>query len=145
MCCGLSTSRQARRKPREPNTPPACVKQANCPGLRVRAFFFCAGRFMGASSMTPDERARKASSIVLQRLSPTGTQSALATALGVSEATISRNKEHIEAVLTMVAHLGLKVVDESRICLNPGEIKFLRETYARVQEQAPWLLNESES
>lgn len=83
--------------------------------------------------------------MVLQRLSPEGTQRHLAHVFGVSESTITRWKDDIEPVMKIAAHLGLKLVDAGRICVPAGEIEMLRATYARVSEQAPWLLNEAES
>jgi hypothetical protein len=100
---------------------------------------------MAPASVAPDERARKMTSAILQRLSPPGTQAAMATALGVSEATISRRKEDIEQNCQLLAHLGLKVVDEGRTCVPPAELDFLRSVYRRVSDQAPWLLSEDES
>lgn len=97
---------------------------------------------MPPASLTPAERARKALSIVLQRLQPDGTQVHLALALGVSESTITRRKEGLEDSLQLVAHLGLKLVDEANVCVPDWEIRMLRKAYARTSEQAPWLLND---
>lgn len=77
---------------------------------------------MAALSLTPEERARKAVSIVLQRLSPDGTQSKLAISLGVSESTISRTKEHLDAVMRLIAQLGLKVVPAEMRCYSAREL-----------------------
>lgn len=87
---------------------------------------------------------RKTVSILLQRLAPVGTQASLAVAMGVSEATISRNKEHIEPLALMLAHLGLKVVPAEKVCVSADELKFLRNTYAVVQAHAPHLLSEDD-
>lgn len=99
---------------------------------------------MGQPSHSPDETARKSASILLQRLAPAGTQAAMAVSLGVSEATVSRMKDQIEPLMKMAAQCGLKLVDAERICLRKEEISFLRDTYSRVADQAPWLLNEAD-
>lgn len=77
---------------------------------------------MTAALATPEERARKATSIVLQRLSPDGTQRNLAQVLGVSEATVSRMKEHVEPTMRLLAQLGLKIVPIEMKCYAPREI-----------------------
>jgi hypothetical protein len=77
---------------------------------------------MSAASVTVDERARKATSTVLQRLAPEGTQRNLAQAWGVSESTVSRLKEQIEPVMRLVAQLGLKVVPAEMKCYSPREL-----------------------
>lgn len=100
---------------------------------------------MTPSSPTPDERARKAYSAFLQRLSPDGTQRNLAHVNGVSESTITRWKETAEPVLKLCAQLGLKLVDEGKQCTDPGELKLLRSVYARVADQAPWLLDQGDA
>ncbi len=83
-------------------------------------------------------------SIVLQRLSPEGTQKNLALALGVSEATISRQKEYVEPMCSILAQLGLKLVPVEKQCIDPGELEFLRRAYARVSDVAPHILNEGD-
>lgn len=96
-------------------------------------------------SPSADERARKSTSIVLQRLSPDGTQRKLAEVLGVSESTVSRWKEDVEPVMKLASHLGLKLVDEHRECIPRAEAAMLRRIYAVVSAQAPWLLQESDA
>lgn len=78
---------------------------------------------MTAVLIPPDERARKATSLVLQRLSPAGTQCNVAVGLGVSESTISRIKEHIEPVMRLCAQLGLKVVPVEMRCYAPEDLE----------------------
>lgn len=99
---------------------------------------------MAPSSISPDERARKMNSMVLQRLSPDGMQRNLAVSLGVSESTVSRQKEHLEPLLKLLSYLGLKLVDEAMVCVRVSELEFLRKSYAKTAEQAPWLLNEGD-
>lgn len=83
-------------------------------------------------------------SILLHRMQ--GSASSIAAAMGVSESTISRLKtEHAETLCQIMAHAGLKIVDVSRTCVPTTEIDLLRKVYARVSEQAPWLLQESEA
>lgn len=97
-----------------------------------------------SASSDPAERARKSASILLQRLAPVGTQTAIAAAMGVSDSKISRLKEEIAPLMEIAARCGLKLVDAEKICLKESEVKFLRETYAIVSSQAPWLINETE-
>lgn len=68
---------------------------------------------------TPNERARKMQSAILKRLQESGSQVALATAMGVSEATISRIKsEQLEQFCVVLAHLGFKTVDVGKVCVD---------------------------
>lgn len=60
-----------------------------------------------------DVRARKIVSTVLRRVHRDNTQQALAVAMGVSGATLSRLlSEHLENVAKLLVHAGLKVVPE---------------------------------
>lgn len=68
----------------------------------------------------PQARARRMHSMCLSRLD--GRQSAIATTLGVSEASISRLKnDHLEMVLRVLSLSGLKVVDEDKVCVRRDE------------------------
>lgn len=65
------------------------------------------------------DKARKAHAMVLVRLQDSGIQAALAVAQGVSESTISRIKnEKLEDAITLLVHLGFKVVSESKVCVD---------------------------
>lgn len=93
---------------------------------------------------TPAERARRAHSMVLARLAE-ATQAAAATAMGISETTMNRIKtERLEEVLTLVAHLGLKVVPAEFKCVDPNAYAFLTATHQRVMQSAPHLIWEQE-
>jgi hypothetical protein len=48
-------------------------------------------------------------------------------------------------VAKLVEIAKLKAVDADRTCVRKAEIQYLRELYARVQSQAPWLLDEAEA
>lgn len=98
---------------------------------------------MPPASPTPTERARKMHSSLLQRLA--GTQEVIAAAIGVSGSTVSRAKENFELVTQIIAHSGLKLVDEGHTCVPATEIAFLRKVYARVCDEAPWLVNEGDA
>ena len=75
---------------------------------------------MQPSCATPAERARKASSVILQRVQRDATQAAVAAAMGVSESTISRLlSEHLDKLSLVLAHAGLKVVPVERVCVDP--------------------------
>lgn len=86
---------------------------------------------MPVVSPTAEERSRKATSLVLQRLAPDGTQRNLAQVFGVSESTVSRMKEQIEPVMRLVAQLGLKVVPIEMKCYRPDDI----EPYIQIAKQ----------
>lgn len=74
---------------------------------------------MTAVSQSATEKARKAHSMVLQRMQEPGIQAVLAVAQGVSESTISRIKtEKLEDALMLLSHLGFKVVPESKVCVD---------------------------
>lgn len=90
--------------------------------------------------MSPDDRTKKAQSLVLQRLAST-TQVAMSTAMGVSESTINRIKtERLEEVLSLLSHLGLKVVPAEFKCVDAAAYAFLTTTHQRVMEKAPHLI-----
>ena len=76
---------------------------------------------MPSLSMSPAERARKISAVVLQRTQRDATQVALATAMGCSESTVSRMlaPDHLDKLALLLAHAGLKVVPVERICVDP--------------------------
>lgn len=78
-------------------------------------------RWCDVAGLTADERARRATSIVLTRLAPEGTQRNVAQVWGVSESSVSRLKEHVEPVMRLVAQLGLKVVPAEMKCYSPRE------------------------
>ncbi len=51
----------------------------------------------------------------------------------------------ISDVSKLVRRVGLKVVDQNRVCIRPEELAFLRRLHAVVNEHAQWLLNEAEA
>ena len=92
-------------------------------------------------SPTPAERARKAVQLVLQRLKEPGTAVSASAAMGTSEATISRLKnDHMEPVLTLLAHLGLKVVPADFKCVDREAYDFLVRSHKRVMAKQPELI-----
>lgn len=75
-------------------------------------------KFMTEVSESAHERSRKACSMVLQSLQGAGKQSAIASAMGVSEATASRIKtQDMEAVVQFLYHAGFKVVPQDMRCI----------------------------
>lgn len=65
------------------------------------------------------ERARKFVSVALQRISAKG-QNAIADEIGVSASTMSRFvSDDLERACQVLAAAGLKVVDSSRVCVDP--------------------------
>lgn len=95
-------------------------------------------------SSDPAAKSRKTVSTVLQRLAQQGMQGRIAAQLQVDDSTVSRWKGDLERTALILAHLGLKVVPDDKVCVPASEIAFLRRAYTRVTEQAPWLLNEGD-
>lgn len=92
---------------------------------------------MGKACLQPDERARKTVQVVLQRLSG-GNQVAIATALGLSESTISRHKnEHLELFAKILAHAGLKVVPVEACVVDERRLAALGELLAAALAKDP--------
>lgn len=82
--------------------------------------------------------------MVLQRLAES-TQVAMSAAMGVSESTINRIKaERLEEVLSLISHLGLKVVPADYKCVDSAAYAFLTSTHERVMRHAPQLIWEIE-
>lgn len=101
---------------------------------------------MATVSLPPDERARKAMHLVLQRLQEPGTALAAAVAMGTSESTVSRIKtERLEECLRLMAHLGLKVVPADFVCVNPDAYHFLTATHEKFVRLAPQLIWEADA
>jgi hypothetical protein len=83
--------------------------------------------------------------LALQNLQRPGSAVSVAAAMGVSESTVSRLKnEHMESVLTMLAHLGLKVVPADFKCVDREAYDFLVRSHTRVMEKAPGLIWEAD-
>ncbi len=83
--------------------------------------------------------------LALQRLQEPGKAGAVAVAMGVSDSTVSRIKtERMEEVLTLLAHLGLKVVPADYKCVNPDAYAFLTRPHERVMREAPQLIWETD-
>ena len=93
---------------------------------------------MPPSSVTPAERARKISAVILQRTQRDATQVALATALGVSESTVSRMlaPESLDKMAAMLAHAGLKVVPVERVCVDPQMYEAMTRIASRAMADA---------
>lgn len=69
---------------------------------------------------------------VLKRLQEPGRQLAIASAMGVSESTVSRLKnDHLEGLCEMLAHAGLKIVPVEVQCFPPEKIDALM-TFAKA-------------
>lgn len=97
-------------------------------------------------SLPPVERARKGAALALQALQEPGTAKAVAVAMGAGESTVSRLKnEHMEPVLLLLAHLGLKVVPAEHTCVSRETYEFLTRTHQRVMAQAPQLIWDAET
>jgi len=96
---------------------------------------------MSEVSLTPHERARRIASAILQRVNATETQASIATALGVSPATIQRMlADHLETFAGIMAHVALKAVPVEYQCVSGETYAFLTSTHQRVMAQAPHLI-----
>ena len=91
---------------------------------------------MSELSAPVNERSRKAHSLVLQRLAPSGKQTAIAASMGTSDATISRllSSKDFERTIHLINHLGLKIVDSEAKTIDFSRYMVLQETYAKVFE-----------
>jgi len=84
----------------------------------------------------PVVRARKIASSVLKATQRDSSQTAIAAAMGVSESTISRLlSDHLDKFAQVLAHAGLKVVNEDVRCFSPDYISALL-TLAKQQLSA---------
>ena len=100
---------------------------------------------MTTALLSPGESARKAASAVLQALAKPGTQGAIATAMGVSDSTISRIKnERLDEVLLLISYAGFKLVPREYKCVRPEAYDFLTRTFAIVQAEQPQLIWETQ-
>jgi hypothetical protein len=96
---------------------------------------------MSAYSLSPPERARKIATHVRQVVQDAESQKSIATAMGVSEATVNRLlNEHLENFAALLAQLGQKVVPSDFKCVDPTTYEFLTRTHARVIDKAPHLI-----
>lgn len=72
---------------------------------------------MSSGYAAPPERARKIATTIRGAVNG-DSQAALAAAIGVSPATVSRLiSEHLDHVAAIAAHLGFKLVSEDKICI----------------------------
>jgi hypothetical protein len=91
---------------------------------------------MSAVSPTPAERARKAHVTILRALQEPGRQVALATAMGISESTVSRFKtDQLEQLCTLISHLGLKVVPSEYQCVDQKTFAAFQILWERAMSQ----------
>ena len=96
---------------------------------------------MAQLSDAPTEKTRKLRSTVLQAVTRDGKQHAIAAAMGVSDATVSRLvNDHLDNFAAMLAHAGLKVVPVEHTCVSAETYQFLTSTQARVMQKAPQLI-----
>lgn len=95
---------------------------------------------MSELSRTPSERSRKAYSNVLQAMQDPGTQRNVAQVLGVSESTVSRTKtEKLEDAITLLYHLGFKVVPQDMRCFPSDYVQALHALARMHVESGPQL------
>lgn len=92
---------------------------------------------MAQLSCSALEKARKAHTRVLQSLSEVGTARNVSQVLGVSEATISRTKAQLEDAITLLYHLGFKVVPHDCRLVDAEYLAALRTMAKAHMQQAP--------
>ena len=93
----------------------------------------------------PPERARKIAANVRQAVNA-DSQASIAAAIGVSPATVSRLiSEHLDHVAAILAHLGLKLVSEDKVCIErtiwEHHCRVVRRVYA-TEDRAREILEE---
>ena len=100
---------------------------------------------MSAVSVVPAETARKGITLAMQRLQAAGTAVAVAAAMGTSESTVSRLKnDHLEGVLQLLVHLGIKCVPADYRCVDRESYDFLVRSHTRVMAKHPELIWEQD-
>lgn len=92
---------------------------------------------MNEFSISPIEKARKALSPVLQVLKSDGKQGQVATAIGVSDSSMSRLvNDHLELVLAVLYHSGFKVVSQEMKCYPAQDVEAWYAAYRRQVQHA---------
>ncbi|MDR3004073.1 MAG: hypothetical protein LBV14_07540 [Acidovorax sp.] len=90
---------------------------------------------MSEVSETAHERSRKAHSLVLQGMKEIK-QAAIAAAMGVSEATVSRIKnDDLEAAIQFLYHAGWKVVPQDHRCIPEVQARAWFDSHQREVER----------
>ncbi|WP_370682242.1 hypothetical protein [Comamonas sp. GB3 AK4-5] len=90
---------------------------------------------MSEVSETAHERSRKAHSLVLQGMKEVK-QTAIAAAMGVSEATVSRIKnDDLEASIQFLYHAGWKVVPQDHRCIPEVQARAWFDSHQREVER----------
>jgi hypothetical protein len=81
---------------------------------------------MAESCPLADARARKTYSVILQALASVG-QARVATAIGKSEATVSRMKDgDLQTFAALLTTIGLKPVPVENVCYKPEHLAHLQ-------------------
>lgn len=89
---------------------------------------------------TPRDRASRAYSVFLQRLGRVKAGD-IAKQMDISDSTLSEIKNRqVEQCLTLLAHLGLKVVDANARCMSPSAFAFATEVLGRAMKSQPQLV-----
>lgn len=72
---------------------------------------------------SPGAKARKMERLILQRFQNNGSQTRIADETGISDTWISRFKsQQLQQACLVLAHLGLKVVDETEIAISEEKL-----------------------
>lgn len=88
-------------------------------------------------SISPLEKARKAQAPIFHALKTDGKQGQIATAMGVSDSTMSRLvNDHMEAVIAILYHAGFKVVSQEMRCYPAPDVEAWFSAYKRQVEHA---------
>lgn len=90
--------------------------------------------------MTPRDRARASDSLFRKRMAEVNAGD-VAQLIGWSDSKVSELKnKHMEDCLTLLAHVGLKVVDSNSRCMSQDAFNFLTESHRLVVQKAPTLI-----
>lgn len=88
---------------------------------------------MSELSITPREKASKSHSLVLRKFTPVGTATSLALALGTNDKRISEFKNNqLEDFCIILAHLGLKIVEDDAVCVSQESLAVAGRVLQRV-------------
>lgn len=100
---------------------------------------------MPAVSISASETAKKSEAVFLRALETPGKARAVAAAMGVSEAAVSRWKnEKIAELFTLCAYLGLELRPTDHVAVHPTAHEFHTWVLASVMRHAPHLLEGTE-
>lgn len=91
------------------------------------------------ADMTPRDRARQSVSLFHKRMSEINAGD-VAQLIGWSDSKLSKLKtDHMDECLTLLAHIGLRIVPAHFRCIDEAAFRFLTQSHARVVQKDPTL------